>query len=176
MWEYANGIDESEVIYKEEQPKCIGNSITLPQDIYNINKLNEILLALTEQVSFRLRKHKLLASVVNVQIKTKDFVTYSHQKRLDIPTDITKKIYNIAKELLETLHQNRGVRLIGLRVDKLSSKEEIQISLFKENNTKQENLDKTVDELKKKYGYGKITRAGEMKVTNMLNIRGEKDE
>lgn len=176
MWEYANGIDESKVIYEKEKPKCIGNSITLPNDIYNINKLNEILLALAEQVSFRLRKHKLIASVVNVQIKTKDFITYSHQRKLDIPTDITKNIYNVAKELLQVLHKNRAVRLIGLRVDKLSSKEEIQISLFKENNTKQENLDKTLDELKKKYGYGKITRAGEMKVTNILNIRGEKDE
>ena len=59
MWEYANGIDESEIVYEYEQPKCVGNSITLPQDIYNINKLNEILLALSEQVAYRLRKYKI---------------------------------------------------------------------------------------------------------------------
>ncbi len=175
MWEYANGIDESEVIYEKETPKCIGNSITLPEDVYNINKLNEILLALSEQVGFRLRKHKLLASVVNVQIKTKDFINYSHQRKLDTVTNVTKEIYVTAKQLLEELHKNRGVRLIGLRVDKLISEDEIQISLFDtKNNKKQENLDKVMDELKKKYGYEKVTRAGEMKVKNMLNIREEK--
>lgn len=175
MWEYANGIDTSEVIYEEGAPKCIGNSITLPEDVYNINKLNEILLALSEQVGFRLRKHKLSAGVINVQIKTKDFVTYSHQKKLDMPTNVTKEIYNNAKQLLQNLHNNRAVRLIGLRTDKLVSQDEMQMSLFyTNNNKKQENLDKAMDELKKKYGYEKITRAGEMKVKNMLNVREEK--
>ncbi len=175
MWEYANGIDESEVIYEEETPKCIGNSITLPEDVYNINKLNEILLALSEQVGFRLRKHNLLANVVNVQIRTKDFSNYSHQKKLDKSTNITREIYVCAKQLLEELHKNRAVRLIGLKVDKLCYENEVQISLFDTNvDKKQEKLDKIMDELKKKYGYEKITRAGEMKVKNMLNIREEK--
>lgn len=177
MWDYANGIDKSEVIYEQELPKGIGNSITLPEDIYNINKLNEILLALTEQVAFRLRKYNLLAGVVNVQIRTKDFANFSHQKKLDIPTDITKEIYTTAKELLQNLHKNRPVRLIGIRVDKLSSKDERQISLFElKENKKQEKLDKAIDEIKKKYGYEMVTRAGEMKVKKMLNIREEKGE
>lgn len=177
MWEYANGIDESEVIYEQEIPKGIGNSITLPEDVYNINKLKEILLALTEQVGFRLRKYKLLASVVNVQIRTKDFTNFSHQRKLDKPTNVTKEIYETAKYLLEELHKNRGVRLIGLRVDKLISEDEVQISLFDTNNNKkQEKLDRVMDDLKKKYGYEKITRAGEMKVKNMINIREEKGE
>ena len=51
MWEYANGIDNSEVQYKYENPKGIGNSITLPEDINEMAKLEEILLALTEQVT-----------------------------------------------------------------------------------------------------------------------------
>jgi len=32
IWEYANGIDLSEVNQEVENPKCIGNSITLPED------------------------------------------------------------------------------------------------------------------------------------------------
>lgn len=177
MWEYANGIDTSEVVYEEETPKCIGNSITLPEDVYNINKLNEILLALSEQVGFRLRKHNLLASVINVQIRTKDFNNYSHQKKLDVPTNVTKDIFNNAKQLLSELHNNQAVRLIGLRTDKLVNQEEMQMSLFyTSTNKKQEQLEKAMDELKKKYGYEKITRAGEMKVKDMLNIRNEKGE
>lgn len=177
MWEYANGIDESEVIYKYEQPKNIGNSITLPQDVYNINRLNEILLALSEQVAFRLRKYGLKASVVSVQIKTKDFVSYSHQKKLNTPTNITKEIYETSKELLEQLHQNRGVRLIGIQTSKLVEKDQIQLSIFEQQtDKKQEKIENVMDDLKKKYGYEVITRAGEMKVSSMLNIRDEKKE
>ena len=70
MWEYANGIDNSEVQYKFENPKGIGNSTTLPVDIIEISKLEEVLLALTEQVTYRLRKYNMLANVVNVQLRT----------------------------------------------------------------------------------------------------------
>lgn len=177
IWEYANGIDESPVVYQPEQPKCIGNSITLPEDIYNINRLNEILLALSEQVAFRLRKHELKANVVSVQIKTKDFVNLSHQKKLSLPTNTTKEIYETSKELLKELHQNRGVRLIGIQTSKLIEKDEMQLSIFDgETSKKQEKIDDVMEDLKKKYGYGIITRAGEMKVKNMLNIRKEKKE
>lgn len=177
MWEYANGIDEGEVIYIQEQPKNIGNSITLPQDIYNINKLNEILLALSEQIAFRLRKHGLKANVVSVQIKTKDFANYSHQKTLNSPTNITKEIYEASKELLLDLHQNRAVRLIGIQTSKLQDKDSMQLSIFEEKtNEKQEKIENVMHELKKKYGYETITRAGEMKVKKLLNVREEKNE
>lgn len=177
MWEYANGIDESPVIYIQEQPKNIGNSITLPQDIYNINKLNEILLALSEQVAFRLRKHKLKANVVSVQIRTKDFANYSHQKTLNSPTNITKEIYEASKELLASLHQNRAVRLIGIQTSKLQDNDSMQLSIFQEKtNEKQEKIENVMHELKKKYGYETITRAGEMRVKKLLNVREEKNE
>ena len=177
MWEYANGIDQSPVVYEPEQPKCIGNSITLPEDIYNINRLNEVLLALSEQVAFRLRKHGLKANVVSVQIKTKDFISYSRQKTLALPTNITKEIYETGKELLGNLHQNRGIRLIGIQTSKLVEKDQMQLSMFEEQtNQKQEKIDDAMEALKRKYGYGIITRAGEMKVKNMINIREEKKE
>lgn len=177
MWEYANGIDNSEVVYQYERPKCVGNSITLPQDIYNRQRLNEILLALSEQVAFRLRKHELLAGVISVQIKTKDFESYSHQRKLDSATNLTQEIYQISKQLLGNLHQDRGIRLIGIQTSKLIAKDEMQLSIFDtKEETKQEKIENVMDELKRKYGYETVTRAGEMKVKNMLNIRTERQE
>jgi len=35
--------------------------------------------------------------VVNVQVKNKNFETYSHQRKMTIPTDSTKIIYEEAK-------------------------------------------------------------------------------
>ena len=174
MWEYANGIDNSEVKYIPEKPKGIGNSITLPGDISNINKLEEILLALTEQVTYRLRKQEMLARVVNVQLRTKDFIDTSHQKKLPKATASTKEIFVYAKELLEQMYRKgTPIRLIGLRVDDLTDKEERQISLFNDEikNEKQDKLDKTIDRLKEKYGYNLVTRAGKMGVEDLIKFR-----
>ena len=173
MWEYANGIDDSEVKYIKEKPKGIGNSVTLPEDISNIEKLEEILLALTEQVTYRLRKEKMMARVVNVQLRNKDFVDSSHQRKLLNATANTKEIFSNAKELLKQMYRKgTPIRLIGLRVDDLTDKEERQLSIFNDmKDKKQEKLDKTIDELKDKYGYNLITRAGKMEVEDLIKFR-----
>lgn len=171
VWEYANGIDNSPVKVNEDKPKGIGNSITLPSDISNIEKLNEILLNLVEQVAYRLRKQKMLAYVVDVQIKTNEFKVYSHQKKMSFPTDTTVQIYNEAKILLNELYNksnNKLIRLIGIRVDHLIEPENSQITLFdiiEDNKTtiKQKKLDKMIDSLKDKYGYNIVTRAVSIK-------------
>lgn len=173
MWEYANGIDNSEVQYKKEKPKGVGNSITLPQNIHEIEKLEEILLALTEQVAYRLRRYDLLANTVNVQLRTKNFIDTSHQGKLPTATDTTKEIYQKAKELLNQMYTpNSEIRLIGVRVDNLIEKSELQLSLFDNNkNEKQEKLDKVVDELKNKYGYNMVTRAGKLKTGDLIKLK-----
>ena len=173
MWEYANGIDKSEVQYKFEKPKGIGNSTTLPEDIREIEKLEEVLLALTEQVTYRLRKYDLLANVVNVQLRTKDFEDKTHQRKLPEATSSTKIIYAEAKELLQEMYKKgTPIRLIGMRVDNLIEKDELQLSFFgNEDNEKQEKLDKVVDELKQKYGYNSITRAGKLHSENKIKLK-----
>ncbi len=170
MWEYANGIDYSPVKYERELPKSIGNSTTFPKDITNKEKLEQILLALTEQVTFRLRKYNLLANVVNVQLRTNKFENFSHQSRLDFTTANTKNIYEKAKKLLGEMYK-KGVsfRLIGLKVDDLVNKDEVQLSFFlKEEDVKQEKLDKIIDRINEKYGINSVERAGKMRLDDIV--------
>ncbi len=171
MWEYANGIDNSEVKYLAEKPKGIGNSTTLPQNITELEKLEEILLALTEQVTYRLRKYKMKAKVVNVQLRTNDFIDTSHQEKLQYPTASTKEIYQKAKNILKKMYKPyTQIRLIGIRVENLQENDMQQTSLFEPKDDKrQEKLDKVVDELKEKYGYNFITRAGRMEIKELKN-------
>lgn len=173
MWEYANGIDYSEVNNKVELPKSVGNSVTLPRDLGTIEELTPMIVALCEKVSFRLRKYHLLANVVNVQLRTKDFVDYSHQKRLQNTTSNTKEILRLAKEILQDMYRGEPIRLIGVRVDDLEPEEELQLSLFSIDQ-KQNNLDKALDEIMNKYGIGSITRAGKLNIE--LQYKKEKNE
>ena len=172
IWEYANGIDFSEVISEPETPKCIGNSVTLPKDLSDLFKIEEVLLALTEQTAYRLRKHGLLAGTVGVQIRTKDFQNYSHQRTLATPTSSTKIIYGNAKQILEEFYHQQPIRLIGIKVDHLKPTDNLQISLFDTKQTEKQNkLDKTIDSLKEKYGYDIITRAGKMQTDHMMEFK-----
>lgn len=149
MWNYANGIDEDEVNSKVELPKSIGNSVTLPQDVKNIDDIYKIVIALCEQVSYRLRKYNLVANTVNVQLRTKDFEDYSHQKALKFSTSSTKEIIETAKQIVLEMYKNEPIRLIGVRVDNLENKDEVQLSIFA-NDLKQDKLDTVLDSLKLK--------------------------
>lgn len=175
IWEYSNGIDNEEVNYIKEKPKNIGNSITLPYDYNNIEKIEEVLLALVEQVSYRLRNQEMFANVVNVQIKTNEFKVFSHQRKLDFATDSTKIIGKEAKKLLTEIYNNTPIRLIGVSVSGLVEKEERQISLFENiENEKQKKIDSVLDNIKEKYGYEAITRAGKMQIDKNIKFKKEK--
>ena len=172
MWEYANGIDLSQVNYEFELPKSISNSTTLVKDAINLATLEEILLILTDYVTYRLRKYKMKASIVNVGLRTSNFKDFSHQKKLDNPTSNTKTIFLKAKELLIEMYKGQAIRLVSLKVDGLCNSDEMQMSFFTdEMDKKQDNLDKTLYNLKYKYGYTIITRAGKLGIQKNIKLK-----
>ena len=168
IWDNANGLNSDEVIYKEEIPKSIGNSVTLPKDYTDINELNKILLLLSEKVGYRARKYNLKALTIGIQIKTNEFVIYSHQKKLTKPTSNTQEIYNIVKELLKKTYNHQPIRLVGIKLDNLTGNEFNQISIFEQPMQKERNskLDNVIDNIKDKYGYDSITLGTIMHIDN----------
>ena len=160
MWEFANGIEESEVINTPWKPKGIGMSTTMPVDVAKLEKLEEVLSNLVDQVCYRLRKQKMKGSVVNVGLRTKDFVNFSHQEKLMGKTDSSKEIYSVAKKLLKEMYTpGTYIRLIGVRIDKLESNDEGQISIFEmQEDEKQSKLDNAIDSIKERFGFKKIYR------------------
>lgn len=163
IWNYANGIDDSEVNYNYIKPKGVGNSTTLSKDINTLEEISDVLLKLTEHVAYRLRGYNLKANVVSVQLRTSEFKDFSCQRKLLISTSSTKVIFLQAREILMEMYKNQPIRLVGVRVDKLVEEDEVQLSIFDEINKKQENIDKAVDNIKHKYGYSCIVRGGEGK-------------
>lgn len=157
IWEYANGIDESEVIYKQNKPKSIGNSITLPIDLIEREKIENVLLQITELVTYRLRKWELLANTVSVQLRTNKFKDYSHQRKLGFSTNTTTEIFKCVKEIFGEMYKEEPIRLIGVRLDKLIEKSEEQISFFS-SNKKYQKIDEVLDNINKKYGKNTIGR------------------
>lgn len=73
------------------------------------------------------------------------------------------------------MYKKELIRLVGVRVDNLESKDEVQMSFFAEKEEeKQEKIDNVLDNLKNKYGYNTITRAGKLDVENIVRGKEKK--
>ena len=153
MHESANGIDFSEVITHYGKSKSISTTETLPNDVDNIVDLRKVLLGQANKVGRQARHQMLYAKTIAVIFKTKDFVSYSHQTRLVNPTNVTKEIYKYACEVLEKGWKKDPIRLIGIRLDNLTTSNEKQISLFDEKiDESNDKIQEVLDNISDKYG------------------------
>jgi DNA polymerase-4 len=132
--------------------------MTMPENITKQDDLNAALLFLTEKTAFRLRCSGLRAGLVSVQLRFFDFSECSRQCTLRAPTDVTAELYEAARLLARELMRGKPVRLIGVRLGKLGSAE--QVSIFDDPaHDKARKRDFCMDELRKRFGSGIIKRA-----------------
>lgn len=164
----ANGIDNSKVEYEYEDPKSISNSTSLAYNYKIKEDIQKVIKELSTQTGDKLRKNKLYASNVNIWIKYKDFTKISKQEKLPNPINSDIDIYNIAIKLFNKIWNEESIRAICVGVSDLSKNNNIQLNLFntpkiiKEHKKENENLQKTIDTLNKKYN-NIITYANKIK-------------
>ncbi len=161
VWNYANGIDDSQVMLNSEiVQKGIGNSTTSKYDVENKNEARKVLLALTEKVAMRLRKSNCLASLVSISLKTDGFIRYSHQVQLNYFISSTSEIYGYACRLFDECWRGEALRHLGVSVSGLKNQgDAMQLSLFnREEADKNRRLDKAVDAIRKRYSDEVIIR------------------
>lgn len=164
LWEFANGIDDSRVISEPAEAKGIGNSTTLSEDALTMGDIQKCLLALSESVASRLRKARMKAFMVSVEIKYSSFQTASHQTTLQAATNDSGAIYRTACRLAGELWNGSPVRLLGVRTSKLEDENApTQLSLFdlpgeKPLSEKQKSLNEALDKIRSKYGKDAVVR------------------
>ena len=107
IWQYANGMDDSEVIPAAPNNKGYGNSLTTVQDVYDRKTAHRYLLSLAETVSMRLRADHVKIRVVDVSIRDADLFFYNHQRKLDEATDLTVEIDQAACRCFDELWKRR---------------------------------------------------------------------
>ena len=86
-------------LWNEAPVKSIGNSTTTPRDLETDLDVWIILMALSESVSARLRKHGFKCNVVEISIRDNGLNSITRQKRISQPTNITDEIVKAAFEL-----------------------------------------------------------------------------
>jgi len=157
----ALGIDNSKVIPIEEvTQKSISVSRTFDFDVNDEAKIFKMFSYLSFLVGKTLREKGMYTSVVSVVIRDSKFETYSKQKKLKKPINVTDDIYKEIKNLFKSVWKGEKVRLVGINLTDLSSQGIYQPSLFEKENKGNEKLQKVIDNLNKKYDFD-ILRKGE---------------
>jgi DNA polymerase-4 len=159
IWKRANGIDNTPVIPFWER-KSISTERTFDKDTIDVVKLKGILIAMTENLAYQLRRGEKLTACISVKIRYSDFNTYSKQLRIPYTSADHILIPSIL-ELFKTLYNRRMlVRLIGIRFTHLVSGN-YQINLF-DDTEEALNLYQAMDHIRKKYGDKSVIRAAAM--------------
>ena len=169
MWNYANGIDYSEVESDYGNPKSISSSSVLPYNYSNLDDIHRELRKLSIETGKRLRNKKMYAPNVNIWVKFHDFSKISKQVTLDKLINSDEDIYNNAVKLFNLVwnsDDDKKIRALCVGVSNLTDVYKVQLSIFDEDNDRNEkndNLQKTLDDIKKKFGDKSISYADELK-------------
>ena len=158
--DYANGIDPTPVLAEPEEAKGYSISTTLEEDVKKASQAYSVLLALADSVTARIRSDGAKAYCVAVTIRDNSFKTRSHQKSLMDPTDISREVYEISKDLFDELWDGTTpLRLLGIAMTNITREETVQFSLFQdESREKSRKIDRTKDALNAKFGAATIVR------------------
>ena len=161
---FANGLDSSPVRREDlyAPVKSVGNSTTTHRDLVCDEDVRITLLALTESVATRLRDGGFKCRLVSVAVRKTDLSWDSHQMKLDHATDVTKEIFTAGMVLFHELHRwPAPIRSLGITAGALERADfPEQLDLFgaAETRQKQAALDRTIDGIRKKYGFSGIRR------------------
>lgn len=169
MWEYANGIDNSEVESDYGNPKSISVSEVLPYNYTNIGDIYMELKKLSISTGKKLREKKMYTPNVNIWVKFDDFSKISKQVTLDNLINTDEDIYCNAVKLFNKIwnvDSDKKIRALCVGVSNLTDVYKVQLSIFEDvntNNKKNDNLQKTIDDIKSRFGDKSITYADELK-------------
>lgn len=159
IWKRANGVDHTPVIPFCER-KSISTERTFDKDTIDVIKLKGILIAMTENLAYQLRRGEKLTACIAVKIRYSDFNTYSKQLRIPY-TSADHILLPKILEMFKTLYNRRLlVRLVGIRFSHLVQGN-YQINLF-DDTEEALNLYAAMDSIRERFGDKSVIRASAM--------------
>jgi DNA polymerase-4 len=141
--------------------KSISHEHTFNDDTADIDKLESILMRLSEMVGRRLREHSFHARTLQLKLRYSDFTTITRAHSLAAPTQLDTEIY---EQIHALFHKNwqkgRALRLLGVQSSSFGSGEATQIDLLEED--RQQRWKKAMaaaDKMRDKFGDASVSLA-----------------
>jgi len=153
---YAKGIDERRVEAPGES-KSISQEVTFAQDTLDRHFLEANLRHMCQEVGAELRCRHKQAGCVTLKSRYADFTTITRQTALKVASNSEQVIFATASQLLNRVLAQNGklIRLIGVKVSNLVGREK-QLDMFDSEAKRTENLNRAIDQIRRKYGQAAI--------------------
>ena len=153
----AHGLDDRPV-EPTRAAQSIGREETFDEDIHSREEAERVLLSLSEEVGWRLRREGLAARTVTLKLRFAPFDTYTRQQTFPDPVSYDEDIFAAARALFRAFPSppGAGIRLLGVSAGNLCT--EGELSLF-DDHEKKEKLYGAIDRLKSRFGESILTRA-----------------
>jgi len=162
LWDLANGRDDRPV-EPEQEAKSIGAEHTFSEDTEDSAVIRRTLLELSDKVGSRLRQEGVLAGGATLKFRDHRFNTVTRAAILEPPTDVGDDLFREAWRLLQRVEwKGSRVRLVGVTATRLapaSGPAVGQLSLFSPARNAKQDLARTMDKIRDRYGQAAITRA-----------------
>jgi DNA polymerase-4 len=162
----AHGIDARRVSPHRVE-KSHGMERTFPEDIADRDELRRFLYEFCEEVSYELRHRGLRGRTVTLKARFWNFKTLTRSRTLDYPVNLGKRIYGVARELLERVPPG-PLRLLGVQVSALEDvRTPVQSPLFREleppaaspAEAREDRATVALDDLRRRFGKGTVVPA-----------------
>jgi DNA polymerase-4 len=158
----ASGIDDRAVV-SDAPEKQISAEETFDTDIRDHKELQERLAQLADRATARLRERQLKAGMVSIEVRRRDFETFTRQKSFNPPTQETRLVAQVAADLLDGwLAEQPGaaVRLLGVGVSGLLPARQLDLFTSQESAESQK-LDEALDRIHGRFGTESIRRGSD---------------
>jgi DNA polymerase-4 len=165
---FASGIDDREV----EPPaaaKSTSRETTFSQDIKDPARLESTLRYLGERVGADLRQKGKRVRCVTLKLRYSDFATITRRRTLSQSTDSDQLIFETGQKLLKQAlaGEKRAVRLIGIGASELVEAGR-QLDMMDSSAQRQEQLNRAIDRIRKKYGFTAIQTGRTLKLKEIF--------
>ena len=161
MSDAARGVDNDEVAlyYATRIPKSVSHGTTTPRDMTTKEEARIVIYALAELVAVRLRRFNLSAGGIGLSVREASLSHKSTQCVLPRPTSNAADIAEAAVRLLDKLHQFPApLRAVSVAAIRLSDNNVTQLSIFDEDDDREDKLERSIDKIRDKYGYKSVKR------------------
>lgn len=149
----AHGVDPRSVT-PDTPEKSVGHEVTFDYDVTEPALLRRELLRHSTKASARLRAHGIAGRTVVLKLRYSDFTTITRSTTLPEPTDLGRRIYDEVRALYDALGAHPPVRLIGVRVEQLTS-DTVQPGLWSDDGGWRD-TERAIDSLTGRFGRGVI--------------------
>jgi DNA polymerase IV len=159
LYRLSRGID-NRTVQPERETKSVSAETTFDGDIKDLDALLPVLWSLAEKVHRRLKAQNLAGTTITLKLKTSDFKLITRSRSSSAATQLAKRIFDPAKELLTPETRGRtAFRLIGIGVSGLVSASEADRGDLLDHDLKRDITTETaLDAIRAKFGEKAVMR------------------